>query len=370
MKNRRGRKSVLSEAGNEEWSDIRNRIIYGSAEWRILKLRELILAFKKEQATAQRNMLLKEQESCRNEIKAHRDNITRKELTPAQIRDRQRTITKYDEALRQIEEELHALEQGGDVLEQGKKRAWPLADNHLSARKALNEAKRYVLRDEIDALWRVLAAQFERAVINHDADWFERQAKAIEKGGMPQRVQFNTKVIDLLETEMWGTRAKQRAKQEKNEERWKEAQKKQQIEWEQYLDSPEGRTAGQGERQAKWASLVQSQKAKPRIESATLTPAGEFIDATAREFYEKLDKEECPTERQPHGVKVEGTYFENRERCCEAIRKLAQKYLKMRLRKEQGKHPRTKPSTPLSTDFYHGMRTAAAKLRQALSTEN
>jgi hypothetical protein len=46
-KSTRGRKDksgVLSgiKPWSEEWSDIRNRIIYGSAEWRILKLRQLI----------------------------------------------------------------------------------------------------------------------------------------------------------------------------------------------------------------------------------------------------------------------------------------------------------------------------------------
>jgi hypothetical protein len=51
-------------------------------------------------------------------------------------------------------------------------------------------------------------------------------------------------------------------------------------------------------------------------EDLTLTPAKKFIDATARELYQSLDKEACPTERQPHGVKVEGAYLENRDRCC------------------------------------------------------
>lgn len=57
-----------------------------------------------------------------------------------------------------------------------------LADNHLSARAAANaeiaRRKRYVELDEIDALWRDTVAGFERAVLDGDADWFERQAKA------------------------------------------------------------------------------------------------------------------------------------------------------------------------------------------------
>src|SRR5439155_880123 len=67
----------------------------------------------------------------------------------------------------------------------------------------------YVLLDEIDSLWKTWSAQCERAVLNGDADWFERQAKAIEKGGLLQRVQFNTKVTYLLETEMWATHIRQ-----------------------------------------------------------------------------------------------------------------------------------------------------------------
>jgi hypothetical protein len=62
----------------------------------------------------------------------------------------------------------------------------PLADNYLSERAAakaeIARAKRYVLLDEIDALWRDKAAGFERAVLDGDATWFERQAKAIRSG--------------------------------------------------------------------------------------------------------------------------------------------------------------------------------------------
>jgi hypothetical protein len=108
-------------------------------------------------------------------------------------------------------------------------------------------------------------------------------------------------------------------------------------------------------------------------EDLTLTPAKKFIDATARELYESLDKEACPTERQPHGVKVEGAYFENRDRCCDAIRKIAKKYLQMLLRDEQGKRPR-RPRKPLSTDFYHGLsrkerRDAITKLSQFVAAD-
>ena len=48
---------------------IRGRIIYGSADWPTIKLRQLILAVKKEQATAHRNMLVAEQKAWRDEEK-------------------------------------------------------------------------------------------------------------------------------------------------------------------------------------------------------------------------------------------------------------------------------------------------------------
>ena len=58
---KRGRKKgsgVLSgiQPQRETWDDIRNRIIYGTAEWRIVRLHQLVLTLKKEQATAQRGV--------------------------------------------------------------------------------------------------------------------------------------------------------------------------------------------------------------------------------------------------------------------------------------------------------------------------
>ena len=61
-----------------------------------------------------------------------------------------------------------------------------LADNYLSERAAAKaetaRLRRYVLLDDIDALWRDKVAGFERAVLDGDAAWFERQAKAISSG--------------------------------------------------------------------------------------------------------------------------------------------------------------------------------------------
>jgi hypothetical protein len=61
-----------------------------------------------------------------------------------------------------------------------------LPDDYLSARNAANEETarqtRYVMQDVIDMLWRDKVAGFERAVLDGDFKWFERQAKAIRSG--------------------------------------------------------------------------------------------------------------------------------------------------------------------------------------------
>ncbi len=83
-----------------------------------------------------------------------------------------------------------------------------LADNHLSARAKANaeiaRQRKYVLLNEVDALWRDLSAQFERAVLDGDADWFERQAKAIQrKAGRDALNQFEAAVAHKLEMFYW-----------------------------------------------------------------------------------------------------------------------------------------------------------------------
>jgi hypothetical protein len=189
----------------EEWSDIRGRIIYGSAAWRMIKLRQLI----------------------------------------------------------------------GDGSQ--------LPDNYFSARKtewqSIAAKKRYVLLDEIDSLWNTWSAQCERAALNGDADWFEQQAKAIRKGGLPPRAQFNAKVVQLLELAMWGTQAKQDDREQNHD--------------------------------------------------LTLTPAGKFTDAMASDIYHALEKRELPNGL----LLVEGWRFENKERVMEAIHDLA-KQLQFALKKQ------------------------------------
>ena len=41
---------------------------------------------------------------------------------------------------------------------------------------------RYVLLDEVDSVWQTISEQFERAVLDGDADWFKRQGRDIEHG--------------------------------------------------------------------------------------------------------------------------------------------------------------------------------------------
>src|SRR5262249_50694730 len=68
---------------------------------------------------------------------------------------------------------------------------WPMVAMRQSIKNSLQ------LKD--NPFWNRLCAEFERAVLNGDdaaaADWFRRQANAIEKGGSPQRAQFNAKVV-------------------------------------------------------------------------------------------------------------------------------------------------------------------------------
>jgi hypothetical protein len=89
-----------------------------------------------------------------------------------------------------------------------------LADNFLSADylstpPALQKQEK-ALRGEIASFSRPLVARFERAVLDGDADWFERQRRALGSVQSQEKIRFNSKVVDLLETAFWGTRAKQK----------------------------------------------------------------------------------------------------------------------------------------------------------------
>lgn len=84
---------------------------------------------------------------------------------------------------------------------------------YLSARKAANDEtarqKGYVLQDEIDMLWRDKIAGFERAVLDGDYKWFERQAKVIRDGNTLSHVWFEAAVAYELEMCCHRTRTKE-----------------------------------------------------------------------------------------------------------------------------------------------------------------
>jgi hypothetical protein len=80
-----------------------------------------------------------------------------------------------------------------------------LASNYLSAPSDVRCSPYAQRSASVYPLWNKLCYEFERAVLNGDFDWFRQQANAIEKGGSPQRAQFNAKVVYLLEHAMCKT---------------------------------------------------------------------------------------------------------------------------------------------------------------------
>jgi hypothetical protein len=220
-KSNRGRKpgtAVLSGIRPEhEWDDIRARIIYDSAEWRMVALQDLI------------------------------------------------------------------------------KNGSQLPSNYLSAPRDVR-CSPYAQRPEgVYPLRNKLCFEFERAVLNADARWFERQAKAIKKGiKLDKRAQFNAKVVHLLEIAMWET-----------------------------LGRPDN-----------WRPLTDAEReAFPNLrrvpQVVTFTPAGKSTDKTASDIYNALDVEELPNGL----LLVEGWHFENKERVMEAIHDLARQ-LQFELKKQ------------------------------------
>ena len=180
-------------------------------------------------------------------------------------------------------------------------RASKLPDNYLSARKAEYDKylsahktendktatnKRYVLQDEIDALWRDLSAQFERAVLDGDAGWFEQQAKALDSVQQQEHARFNAAVVCA-------------------------------IEFAQKTVAP--------------LSDKKAPRRKTRRESATLPPAGKSIGKTAHDVFAELNVEVIGGR-----IIVEGCPFESKGRALEAIRAIAQR-LGVRLKKARTK---------------------------------
>jgi hypothetical protein len=137
-------------------------------------------------------------------------------------------------------------------------------------------------RDEVEArwLWHEGRAQCERAVLDGDADWFRRQAKAIRIGGLPQLAQFNAKVVHLLKMAMFETH-------------------------------------------------LQGDNRESFVVDATATPAGKFTDAMASDIYNALEKRTL----ESGYLLVERCQFESKARVREAIHGLA-KQLQFTLRKQ------------------------------------
>ncbi|MEY2487127.1 MAG: hypothetical protein QOH39_2775 [Verrucomicrobiota bacterium] len=249
---------------HEEWNEIRNRIIYGTSEWRIVRLRRLI-----------------------------GDGSRLPDNTLAAIEAQSATRPKV--TLRQLDRVWNKLRAQGKA---GKDQEWFAARDELYKAKTGKPYNKAEQPNVIASLWRELRAQFQRAVLVGDADWFTRQASAIDKGGLPQRAQFNAKVVHLFEHAMWRTHAK-------------EGDNRQDL---------------------------------------TLTPTGTFTDAMASDIYEALDKHELPLSRFSEGYKqakekkpslvVEG-WQQNKHRVMEAIHELARQ-LQFELRKLHNRK-RTKP---------------------------
>jgi len=157
-------------------------------------------------------------------------------------------------------------------------------------------------RQEIAPFMRKLIVDCERAALDGDADWFRRQAKAIEKGGLPQRAQFNTKVVYLLEHAMCET-----------------------------LGRPKNwRPSTDAERK-----LFPNLTRVPQV--VTLTPAGKFTDQTASDILKHLD-----AKRDKHAriipdsdgkVTVERYKFVDVDSVMDAIRDLAT-LLQFKLKKQ------------------------------------
>ncbi|MDQ3253839.1 MAG: hypothetical protein M3R15_08025 [Acidobacteriota bacterium] len=202
-----------------------------------------------------------------------------------------------------------------------------LVENYVEARLA-----------EINTLWRDLSEQFERAVLNGDAEWFERQAKAIISGDrrsdtQKARGRFEAAVAKELEFAFFGTRPEH---QKRNSARREVSA----SDTGRHAEQSKGKAATQQARKQSAAVkrwLADQQKPKTLdIEDATLEPAGKRAGITARQVLDRLTVkiETQPSEIQGMGdgvlkqsgrpaIFVEGRKFESKRRACDAITKLA-----------------------------------------------
>ncbi len=157
----------------ETAKEIQAKLLHGQQEWRMLRLRQMIEASRKAQVEDHKAMLQREREAERREWEVM---SASREWKAMSAKERERCKRQHEERVRGNDD---ALKQADEVY-------WHLPDNYLSPRAKKNaetaRQKKYVLLNEVDALWRDLSAQFQRAVIDGDADWFARQAKALRSG--------------------------------------------------------------------------------------------------------------------------------------------------------------------------------------------
>jgi hypothetical protein len=200
-------------------------------------------------------------------------------------------------------------------------------------------------RQKIAPFMRKLIADCERAALEGDADWFRRQANAIEKGGSPERTQFNAKVVYCLEHAMCET-----------------------------LGRPENwRPLTNAERQG-----FPNLRRVPQV--ITLTPAGKFTDKMASDIYKALEKRpvqagdlsavapdyeqrkaqskeqrkawgEAQIKESEEGLLMEGCYFATKEDVMKAIHDLATR-LQFELKKQARKRTREKSFGKMSNSAY------------------
>jgi hypothetical protein len=212
-----------------------------------------------------------------------------------------------------------------------------LPSNYLSAPSDVRSSPYAQRPAGVYPLWNRLCYEFERAVLNGDFDWFRRQANAVAKGGLPQRAQFNAKVVLLLEQA-----------------------------WSETLGRPEN-----------WRPLTDVEREAfpnlPRVpEVVTLTPGGKFTDATASHIWkavvdaareepkmrslieQQLAAVENVAESYGHRfnkrqiieqVVAESYGFKTQEKAKDAIRELAD-LLQFGLKKQARKHKAHFPHSP------------------------
>jgi hypothetical protein len=182
-------------------------------------------------------------------------------------------------------------------------------------------------------------------------DWRQLRERLLK---LSHRPQFDAKVLDQFETEMWGTRAKQQRAAEQQlpranikliEQRRAEqaaltpeqfaerickrdgAANSAANALKQYLEQnpiPTGLGSEEREREIK-----RQWQAAEKLLLPTTTPAGRFTDAMARDIFNAVKKRELPNGR----LWVEGHGFERKERVMDAIHDLA-KQISFTLRKQ------------------------------------